>query len=298
MVSFYERLKHWIKKRRIRTRNYIFGNISPIYLDKYLYKRKLQRHVNLEQPSRFTDKLMWLKLFDRSDIKSTCTDKFAVREYVASKGLEEILVESYGVYHKADEINFANLPDKFALKCTHGCGYNIISSNRDTFNEEDAKRKLNKWMKENFGYNTAEWHYSNIEPKIICERYIEDESGEFPIDYKIHCLNGDPKIIQVIKDRHNQKEYFLMNTKWEKVNLKKWNGIECNISSLEKPEKLDEMLAIAKTLSTDFKYVRVDLYLEKNRILFGELTFTPATCKISFEPDSYDFHLGSQLSIE
>ena len=39
---------------------------------------------------------------------------------------------------------------------------------------------------------------------------------------------------------------------------------------------MDDAFEIAELLAKEFPFVRVDLYIVRNRIYFGELTFTPA----------------------
>ena len=53
------------------------------------------------------------------------------------------------------------------------------------------------------------------------------------------------------------------------------NGISFLIE-IEKPESMDDAFEIAELLAKEFPFVRVDLYIVRNRIYFGELTFTPA----------------------
>lgn len=52
------------------------------------------------------------------------------------------------------------------------------------------------------------------------------------------------------------------------------------------------MKQVAKKLSEDSKFVRVDLYDVDGKIYFGELTFTPSSGLGKFYPDKYDYKLG------
>ena len=64
-----------------------------------------------------------------------------------------------------------------------------------------------------------------------------------------------------------------------------------------KPENLDEMLHIAKLLAQDFKFVRVDLYNLHGKVLFGELTFSPACCVFPYFTDKFNKMMGDKLSL-
>ena len=101
-------------------------------------------------------------------------DKYRVRTYVEEKGLGEILVPLIGDWNKPEDIDWDELPDKFVLKCNHGCAYNILCSDKKAFDKEGAIRKLQKWMKEDFGAFNIETHYSQIKPHITCEKFLGD----------------------------------------------------------------------------------------------------------------------------
>ena len=53
------------------------------------------------------------------------------------------------------------------------------------------------------------------------------------------------------------------------------------------------MIEIAKKLSSDFDYVRVDLYEVEGKIYFGELTFTDGSGYDLLKPDKYDIEWGT-----
>ena len=47
---------------------------------------------------------------------------------------------------------------------------------------------------------------------------------------------------------------------------------------MERPRHLEEMIAIAKTLSQGMDLIRVDLYDSDRGVIFGEMTLTPSGC--------------------
>ena len=57
------------------------------------------------------------------------------------------------------------------------------------------------------------------------------------------------------------------------------------------------MLLIARKLSGEFGYVRVDLYNVGGRVYFGELTFTPAGGILKFGLDHWDLALGEKWDL-
>ncbi|KAF0238237.1 MAG: hypothetical protein FD181_1182 [Prolixibacteraceae bacterium] len=269
-----------------------FSKNFKVLFSKYIYHVFTGKYLNLRVPKSINEKLMWLKLYYENELTVKCTDKFLVREYLGSKRLSNILNELYGVYDTVDEIDFDNLPQKFALKATHGCGYNIICSDKSTLKIADVKTKLNFWLNSIYGLRTGEWQYARIKPRIICEKYLEHPVNSTSVaDFKIHCLNGQPFCILVYYNRsENSKMRTAYNLNWERINVLKNEG-----GDFEKPQNLDAMLQIAVSLSEPFPYVRVDLYEVEGRLYFGELTFTPhGGMMINFTDETLDL-MGKQL---
>ena len=56
------------------------------------------------------------------------------------------------------------------------------------------------------------------------------------------------------------------------------------------------MLAAAKALSEDFRFMRVDLYDTPQKPLFGELTLAPEAGLCRFDPRQIDLELGASWS--
>ena len=262
-----------------------------------LYSRViLKKRVDLKNPQTFNEKIQWLKIhqYPKDLLVVQCANKYAVREYVEKKGLGKILVPLLGAWERAEDIDWDELPDKFVLKCNHGCAYNIVCSNKSKFNKDAAIRQLNKWMKEDFGIYNIELHYSKIKPHMItCEEYL----GEKIVDYKFFCFNGEPKYIYVsndlIHDRQAQIGFFYLNGK--KMPLVRDDYAPMNIDGF--PPFFDDMKDDAVKLCKDFPFVRVDFFLANDTYYFAELTFTPSAGMMPFNPDEYDLEWGEQLDI-
>lgn len=257
----------------------LLTKISPKFSAIVLYFIRTKQIPNLKNPKNFNEKTTKLKLsYKDNDLVSKCSDKYEVREYVKEKGLGSILNELYFVCDTVDEIDFDKLPNKFALKCTHGCAYNVICSDKEKLDIEKTKKKLNGFLKEKYGLATQELHYLNIKPRIIAEKFLETADGKLPIDYKFYCFNGKVEGILVCTNRtvgHIMNQNFF-DKEWNELPYMK--SKYRNVNTIEKPKNLDKMIEYSEVLSKDFKFVRVDFYNDNGNIIFGELTFTPACC--------------------
>lgn len=262
------------------------------------YKMKIGKKLNLKNPRTFNEKLQWLKLNDRKPIYTTMADKYLVREYIENKIGAEYLVPMIGIYNKVNEIPFNDLPEKFVLKCTHDSGSVVLCKNKNDIDVEAVKKKLKKRLKKNSFWWAREWPYKNIKPRIICEEYLSDGENDFLPVYKFFCFNGEPKFIQQIQNDKQENEtvdYF--DVEWNRVNMmQRFPNSEI---PLEKPALLNEMLEIAKKLSQNVPFLRVDLYVINNRIYFSEHTFYSDAGYSIFEPESenWDEKLGDMIDL-
>lgn len=276
----------------------ILGFLNKISNDKFgstlLYIVRTYQIPHYKNPRNFNDKTMNLKFsYKNNNLVIKCTDKYEVRKYIKEKGCEEILNDLYGVYEKPEEIHFEKLPNKFVLKCTHGCAYNIICKNKNELNIKNIKNKLDKWMKEKYGWATGEIHYTKIKPRIICEKFIETKNSELPIDYKFYCFNGICKGILVCSEREKKLKLNFFDTDWNELDYIK--DYERGNKKIKKPENLKEMIRYAEKISKEFQFVRVDLYSNDKKIIFGELTFTPACCCAPYYSKIGNTELGKEL---
>jgi hypothetical protein len=270
---------------------------------KMQYFIKTGRRLNLKNPQRYTEKLQWYKLYYRDPLMQQCADKYDVREYVRSKGLGYILNECYGVYERVEDIDFDSLPDQFVLKDTLGGGGNsiIICKDKATFDFENAKKQMQKWLSidSNKKHEGREWVYQGRKHRIIIEKYIESNPSEGGlVDYKFFCFNGEPKYLYVIADRilGQIAGIGIFNVNFELLSVIRTDErpLERNI---EKPKNFDEMIDIVKIISKDFPHVRVDLYNQDGNIIFGENTFFDGSGYHKYEPDEFDYELGSYFKL-
>lgn len=267
---------------------------------KLYYKFSMGKKLNLTRPVTFNEKLNWLKLFDHNPFYTTLVDKYAVKPWVAERIGEKFLIPTIGVWDNFDEIDFDKLPNCFVLKTTHGGGNVgvVICRDKSTFNKEVARQKINHSMGISGYEKHREWPYKNVQRRIIAEQLLVDDNNISLIDYKVHCFNGIPRFILVCKGREKKSTMTddFYDTSW---NLMKCNrpGHKNSTNPMEKPPLLEEMLSIASELSKEIPFVRVDFYIVKGALFFGEMTFFPAGGVKPFIPESWDDVFGEWLEL-
>lgn len=251
------------------------SNGKMSFVISYLHNR--HKLPNLRHPKDLSE--IWIKRVLDGKITDLAylADKYAVREYVTEKGLENILTPLIAVYESADDIDFDKLPNRFALKANFGAGMNIICTNKSKLNFEQCREKVRMWLKLET-YSVYERHYNLIPKKIICEEFIDDGSGRFPTDYKFMCIHGKVYCILGVSGREQgHGSYLPYTTGWAPIR-EYYRGNATASEPLPRPANLEEMIKIAERLSEGIDLVRVDLYSSGSSIWFGEMTLTPAGC--------------------
>ena len=264
----------------------------------YQYKYITHHKLDWKGLNRYTEKLQYLRLYvyPKNDLVSKCAGRVGVREYVKEQGFDELLIKIYGVFDRFEDINFSKLPNQFVLKCSHGCAMNYICYDKSKIDNEQLKKKFNKWLKTNYGKKTLELHYSKIKPQIIIEELML-ENGKLPTEYKIHVFNGKARNLYVVTSRGVDIKYNNYYIDWTPFDGSQFNGWKKTDYPLKKPSNFDEMVVVAEKLASKFPFVRVDLYNINGKIYFSEMTFTPAKGTLILDDDQCDFEMGKWLDI-
>lgn len=260
---------------------------------KQQFRQIMGYELDLENPRTISEKLNWLKVYDSNFLKTLCSDKLKVRDYVKEKLGEDLFLPVLGVYdNKFDEIDFTKLPKDYVIKCNHGSGMNIIVK-EGKIDKNDAKRKIEKWMQTDY-LHLLEFHYLPIEKKIFIEQY-QNNGKQGLIDYKFWCFNGEPKFFTInAGNGHGPISYYNLDGskfKYKRSDIPNNINLKWNI-----PKNLDKMIEYSKILSKNFKFVRVDFYEIKDKIKMGEMTFIPGGGYIHYSENG-DLKIGEMLCL-
>lgn len=255
--------------------------------------------LNLKNPKTLNEKIQWLIVHEDMKEWARLADKISVRDFVKERGHEDILTKLYGVWDKAENIDYNKLPDKFVIKCNHDCGSTHIIDKAKGFDKEILNQELNIRVAKRFGYESTEPHYTKIEPKIMAEEYIplsKDINSSSQVDYKFWCFNGKIHHCFICYDRRPNG-----HASYDMYKVEDWTPCregfpekiqKLGFKGIPRPQNLEKMIKVAQDLSKGFPEIRVDLYNVNGKIYFGELTLSSAKGRMDYFSDSFQREMG------
>lgn len=237
------------------------------------YRVIFGKKLNWETPKTFSEKLQWLKVYDRNPQYTVLVDKIKVKEYVAEKLGEEFIIPTLGTWEHPEDIDFASLPEKFVLKCNHNSGLGMyICKDKSKMDKEAVIRELNKGLKEDYYKLGREWPYKNVPRRILAEKFIETEPNvkDLP-DYKWYCFDGEPKYCQLITNNTTQESIGFYDTGWSRLTFNEKDDVSPH--DLQNcPIDLEDQLRVVRELQKKETNACVDLFHIGKKTYFGEIT--------------------------
>ena len=174
--------------------------------------------VNLRKPRGINEKIQWLKLNDHRKKYVEFSDKYLAKKKVADIIGEKHVIPLIAVWNDPDEIILDDLPDRFVIKCTHNSGEALfICTNKESLDEKRIKKSLKKALKKNYYYESREWAYKYIKPRVICEELVIDDCKNNNtlslVNYNFYCFDGEPKFLYIRVDdvASGEKGLFFVN---------------------------------------------------------------------------------------
>lgn len=292
-----KKIKRFLGKNTIAIFYRSLGFLSDKAFIKLIYRLRMGKKLNLENPQTFTEKLQWLKLNDHNPQYSQMADKLQMREFVKEKIGEGHTVKILGIYDSFAQIDFDKLPKAFVIKTTHDSGSYVICKDKDRLSPKvlkDAKKKITRSLKRNYYKTTREWQYKNIKPQIILEEYLDDGSVNLT-DYKFFCFNGKCEFLYIMEETSSVPTQVILDTNFNRLPFRMDD--EPLETMPQKPACLEEMLNYAQVLSQGTPFLRVDMYLVNGEIYIGELTFYHYGGYIPFNPPEWDLKLGNKIDL-
>jgi teichuronopeptide biosynthesis TupA-like protein len=290
--------KKWMKK--VVAPSIVLAQLSKVipisdrwYIN-WRYRVTFGRPLDLNNPKTFTAKVQWLKLNGRPEQYAPLADKYAVYDYVRDKVGDGHLTPLLGVYQRASDIPWDDLPQKFVLKATHASGWNLIVPDKAKLDRQQTLETCQRWLETSYWARRHEPVYKDIPPRIICVEYLGDPDSEL-FDYKLYCFNGKVRLVHVDTERFTNHQRTFYTPEWQRLPFS--YTYPARPQNLPRPAGLGEMISLAERLAGTLPFVRVDFFYIRNRVIFGEMTFYPDGGFGAFDPPEWDTILGSYLEL-
>ena len=206
------------------------------------------------------------------------TDKEYVKLYVKATIGEKYNVPTIAVLRSPVEAHDYHYTNGCCIKPTHLTGKVEFCTERHT----PDLAVIDSWFRTSQYRRTRERNYKYLVPKVIVEPILFHDLNL--MDYKIFCVNGKPKLIQVDLDRRTRhtRKYFDCS----------WNDLPFSLlfpraeATIGRPKNLESMLEVSGVLSNPFDLVRIDLYTNGTECFVGEITNCHGNTGDNFIPPS------------
>lgn len=246
----------------------------------------------IERPRTFNEKILWLMRHYRDPLIARVADKLEARAYARQAVPWIELAPLLGVFDRAADLPFDDLPDRAVLKSNHASGHvHVLERPVDV---AAVSVLADGWLAERYGESTGEWHYAHVVPRLLVEGFMGTPDGVAPTDYKVHVFGGRAERITMIERCHAANRRIAFDREW-RPQPDRMQGMPQIEPAPPRPKRLDALIEAAERLAAPFPYVRVDTYLLGDAIVFGELTFFPSAGRTTYVDWRSDLEVGRFL---
>ncbi len=262
------------------------------------YRRSFGRLRFGLRPRRFSELLLAKMLWDRDPLLPISTEKVNARDFVASRVGPGYLIPLLQVCDRPQDLDFDALPARFAIKASHGCGFNLLIGDKAQVDANALRDTVRGWLATDWYRRHREWAYRGVPRRILVEALLVDR-GELAADYKFYVFNGRARMVMVNgrsavaavarkSGRHPTRDYF--DEQWRPLKVER--GKPRAAATPPCPDRLAEMIDVAQRIARGFAFCRVDLYEVEGKVHFGEITHYPSAGQQMFRPLDFDAALG------
>lgn len=269
------------------------NNYNDFWNDRSVYDKSIsitQGESNFTigaKPSKsYNEKIKWLMEHERNPLIPKCVDKLRVKDYVREKTALNICPKTladatsiHGLYEKVK--SNATHPQTFYVKANNDSGGTaFIDNNFDQWIRSDKPSVIEAHRHRPYGVEKGEWFYQHVPYACFTEESIGDVNI---MNYRFHCAQGEPRFCQAVRDNNTREISVDPNGQPLDFHFDAEKHLD---KEFRKPQCWNGMIEIARKLSKDFQFVRVDLYCKdpdsssiEGNVFFGELTFAPRAGK-------------------
>lgn len=276
-------------RKTVKTFDHHFSAALPLEQRRRWFFLKAQRRwPSFREPKTFSEKVNWRMLYDRRDLIAWTCDKLKMKEHAQASGADVVVPRTLWAGRDVRSLRSVELPERWVLKPTHR--YGLVHFGDPATDWDALAERTAGWLDNVQSTYLGEWAYSQAEPQFLVEDYIGRPGAPPPDDYKIMVFDGEPRLVQIDFDRFSGHRRSLFTPDWQNI------AVEYRVPDAgwqPQPALLPQMLQAARVLGKEFDFIRIDLYVDGDSVVFGEYTPYPAGGLGRFRPRTFDAELGA-----
>jgi hypothetical protein len=254
------------------------------------------RLPDLRNPRTFTEKVQARKLYDRNPLFPTMVDKADAKVLVSERVGPRYTIPTQWVGKALGTVDWATITLPAVAKPTHASGVGRLLHTQADVDRLLADDPSKAWLALDHAIYNREWVYRELQPRIIIETMLQ-VAGKVPPDYRFFTFDGAVSHIEADFEVDGRSAYCYFTPDWQPLPFHDPDHEGYHAGGIERPQRLDEMLGIARMIGAGIDFVRVDLYACDDWVRVGELTLYPGGGFEAFDPPEYDLILGRKWTL-
>lgn len=259
----------------------VFVSLAVYVLVRYfkIYRRHCRNSGRLANPifpKVYYDKILWRKLFDHEKIFVDMTDKLKARNIALARSKDLKTTEIIWEGERIEDFPLETIEKPCIVKFNTGSGWYFVVEDAS----EETRRRLTEKMQHfarqpHYGPKSGEWSYLGIEKRLFAERLLLDETGKPADDYKFFFCCGEMVQMSVSHDRWGDRALVRYDAELRPMSIDR-EGWRRDHEPADW-HMIERVMRVARDLAGDMDFIRVDVYVHKDEIYFGEFTLYPAS---------------------
>lgn len=248
---------------------------------------------DIENPKTFSEKLLTRILKDRDPHYLIYGTKLNSPNFRPEQIPDELFfADRLKVKEWLSPGDFQDLPERFVIKSSFGSGLNTVVRQKVTLDIDELCHTYNLELPKKVNAQGISLP-GNV---AIFEAYLDDYGDyDTPNDYKFHCFqgrDGSSKIIlQIDTGRFEDHRQTMFDEEHTRLQFS-IGGVPTHQVPPDLPQNINTMARVAKQLSSEFDYIRIDLYDIAGKVYFGEYTPFHQGGMGAFSDHKWDEYLG------
>jgi len=277
---------HHANARRALTKVFLYRVFTNAFV------RSHGRTPNIASPETFNDRILHRIIHDRDPRLNIICDKIAVRDFIANRVDASFLTPVIGSWEQPEDIPWAELPDNFVLKSSHGSGQCVLVRDKANFDLEALVETSRAWLALDYGKKKLEWAYVGLPRRLIIEPLLEAPDGGDLLEPQVFTVDGRAALIFIVTGAKAPGErrgaWFTVEGRRLDVQTITVRNADVGLSEAERLT----IVAAAEQVAKEFSSMRVDFYLTRDGLRIGELTPYNQGGRAVWVPPERDAQLG------